>query len=174
MNWRATLTAPAPTAPSSSMIPKQRRRSAPRLFRDRVVHRPVNVIRADLRAQIHLRQLRQPPRRRASHRALDRAQYFADAIATSSNATSRPSFPAVDHDILKAILWRHIAGRRRALADGANHRQRPGDPGRPIPAALVRRRRPAGGDSPAWPAIGNQTSQFWANVYLNPLRSHFR
>ncbi len=81
-------------------------------------------------------------------------------------------FPAIDHAILRQILFRHIAcpdtrwlidqiidGGGGILNDQYRLRYFPNDD-----LFAVNRARGL--------PIGNQTSQFWANVYLNPL-DHF-
>jgi retron-type reverse transcriptase len=109
---------------------------------------------------------------KGSHRALDRAQSFARRYRYVLKCDIETFFPAIDHTILRQILWRHIACQDARwlmeqiinsgsgiLSDQYRQRWFPGDD---LLAALRPRGLP----------IGNQTSQFWANVYLNPL-DHF-
>lgn len=136
-------------------------------FRDRVVHHS-------------LTQIVEPifERRFAPHSYASRAGFGTHrALAAASAACARfpfvlqcdirKYFPSIDHAILKDLLARVIkcgptldlAGR---IIDGSNP-QEPADfyfPGDELFTPYARRR--------GLP-LGNQTSQFFANVYLNPL-----
>jgi retron-type reverse transcriptase len=151
--------------------PKKRKISAAP-FRDRVVHHALcNVIEPFYeRKFIHDSYANRVGK--GTHRALDRAQTFARRYRYVLKADIETFFPAIDHDILRLILQRHIAcadtrwlmnqiidSGQGILADEYRLRWFPGDD---LMAALRLRGLP----------IGNQTSQFWANVYLNPL-DHF-
>ncbi len=109
---------------------------------------------------------------KGTHRALDRAQHFARRYRYVLQVDMRQFFPSIDHAILRALLARKIHDPDvlwlidRILESGAEiHRDDydmiyfPGDD-------LFAVNRPRG------LPIGNLTSQFWANVYLNPL-DHF-
>lgn len=82
-------------------------------------------------------------------------------------------FPSIDHDVLKALLRRHIKDRQvlalldviidtAPVPDEAGLRHFPGDD---LLTPLTRRR--------GMP-IGNLTSQFLANLYLDPLDQHIK
>ncbi len=151
--------------------PKKRKISAAP-FRDRVVHHALcNVIEPIYEPRFVYDSYANRVGK-GTHRALDRAQAFARRYRYVFKADIETFFPAIDHAILKSILWRHIAcpDTRRLmetiidsgqgiLADQYRLRWFPGDD-------LLSAVRPRG------LPIGNQTSQFWANVYLNPL-DHF-
>ena len=106
---------------------------------------------------------------KGTHAAVDRCQEFARRYRYVLKADIRKFFPSIDHEILKAalrkikdhdVLW--LAG---LIIDHANPQERvlqwfPGDD---LFTPLERQR--------GLP-IGNQTSQFFANVYLDAL-DHF-
>jgi len=109
---------------------------------------------------------------KGTHRALDRAQAYARRFRYVLQCDVEGFFPAIDHQILRAALARKIAAPDalwlvdRILDSGVGvlageYRLRyfPGD-------SLLDALRPRG------LPIGNLTSQFWANCYLNPF-DHF-
>jgi retron-type reverse transcriptase len=109
---------------------------------------------------------------KGTHRALDRAQAFARRFRYMLQIDVEQFFPAVDHQILRQTLARKIddpdtlwlidqilVSGIGVLADEYRMRYFPGDD-------LLASIRPRG------LPIGNLTSQFWANVYLNPF-DHF-
>ncbi len=109
---------------------------------------------------------------KGTHRALDRCQQFARRYRYVLQCDIRQFFPSIDHAILRNILCRKIEDPDvlwlidQILESGQNvHRHEyemvyyPGD-------NLLASLRPRG------LPIGNLTSQFWANVYLNPF-DHF-
>jgi retron-type reverse transcriptase len=151
--------------------PKQRKISAAP-FRDRVVHHALCNVIEPIYERKFIYDSYANRLGKGTHRALDRAQSYVRRYRYVFKADVETFFPAIDHAVLKAILWRHIAGDntrwlmaqiidsgRGILADQYRMRWFPGDD-------LLAAARPRG------LPIGNQTSQFWANVYLNPL-DHF-
>jgi RNA-directed DNA polymerase len=109
---------------------------------------------------------------KGTHRALDRAQQFARRYPYVLACDLRQFFPSIDHAILREQLSRKIADAAvlwlidRILASGAGVLNEAYDliyfPGDDLFAANRPRGLP----------IGNLTSQFWANVYLNSF-DHF-
>jgi hypothetical protein len=109
---------------------------------------------------------------KGTHRALDRAQAFARRYPYLLQCDLRQFFPSIDHAILRASLQRKIDDpgvlwlAERILESGVGVLSEAYDmlyfPGDDLLAALRPRGLP----------IGNLTSQFWANVYLNPF-DHF-
>ena len=108
---------------------------------------------------------------KGTHRALDRCQQFARRYRYALQCDVEQFFPAIDHAILRRVLarklrdpdvlWlvdRILESGVGVLAEAYAMRYFPGDD---LFAALRPRGLP----------IGNLTSQFWANVYLNPVRS---
>ncbi len=138
-------------------------------FRDRVVHHALcNVIEPIFERKFiydsYANRLR-----KGTHRALDRAQEFARRYRYVFQGDIVQFFPSIDHAILRRILARAIADDDtlwlidQILASGADvHTEQyvmqwfPGDD-------LFTINRPRG------LPIGNLTSQFWANLYLNEL-----
>jgi hypothetical protein len=96
-------------------------------------------------------------------------QHFARGHRYALQLDVQQFFPAIDHAILRGLLARHVADQRilaltdLILAGGASllrsEYQMVYFPDDDLFAAARPRGLP----------IGNQTSQFWANVYLHPL-----
>jgi retron-type reverse transcriptase len=138
-------------------------------FRDRVVHHALCALLEPIweRRFIHDSYASRPGK--GTHAALDRAQHFARGHRYALQLDVQQFFPSIDHAILRDLLAHHIADERimwlidQILAGGADTLRDtyqmvyfPGDD-------LFAYNRPRG------LPIGNQTSQFWANVYLHPL-----
>jgi retron-type reverse transcriptase len=138
-------------------------------FRDRVVHHALcNVIEPIFeRRFIHDSYANR--KGKGTHKALDRAQQLARHYRYALPCDVRQFFPAIDHAVLRGILGRVIACRDtmaligKILASGEGVLAEAYDmvyfPGDNLLAAARPRGLP----------IGNLTSQFWANVYLNEL-----
>ncbi|MFZ5903221.1 MAG: reverse transcriptase domain-containing protein [Chloroflexota bacterium] len=138
-------------------------------FRDRVVHHAlVNVIGPPLERQFIFDSYANQVGK-GTHRALDRCTYFLRRYEYVFPCDVTQFFPSIDHAILRGILARKIADERALnlidqilasgegiLADEYDMVWFPGD-------NLFALQRPRG------LPIGNLTSQFWANVYLNEL-----
>ena len=141
-------------------------------FRDRVVHHALcNLIEPGFErsfiADSYANRVG-----KGTHRALNRAQTFARRYRYVLPCDVAQFFPAIDHAILKEILARKItepailglidrilASGEGVLAEAYEMRWFPGDD-------LLAATRPRG------LPIGNLTSQFWANCYLNSF-DHF-
>ncbi len=136
-------------------------------FRDRVVHHAlVNVVEPIWEARfVHDTYANRLGK--GTHRALDRCQQYARRWRYVLQCDLKQYFPSIDHALLRAELARlirdeavlelcdHIlASSVGVLAEEYEMRWFPGDN---LLAALRPRGLP----------IGNLTSQFWANVYLN-------
>jgi RNA-directed DNA polymerase len=159
---------PSPYRHFRITYPKPRRVSAA-LFRDRVVHHAlVRQIEPIFEARfIHDSYACRVGR--GTHAALDRCQEFTRRYRYVLQCDVVQFFPAVDHAILRDILFRYIADERTRwlinliLDSGAGVLRDEYDvvyfPGDDLLAALRPRGLP----------IGNLTSQFWANCYLNEL-----
>lgn len=148
--------------------PKRRKISAAP-FRDRVVHHALmNIIGPMLeRKFIHDSYANQVGK--GTHTALDRCTYFMRRYDYVLPCDVKQFFPSVDHEILKAVLSKTIQDERAmnlakkiiASGEGVLNEEYAmtyfkGD-------TLFAVHRPRG------LPIGNLTSQFWANVYLNEL-----
>lgn len=151
--------------------PKKRKISAAP-FRDRVVHHALCNVIEPLYERKFIYDSYANRVGKGTHRALDRAQTFARRYRYVLKCDIETFFPAIDHEILRQTLFRHITcpdtrwlinqiidSGAGLLADQYRLRWFPGDD-------LLAASRPRG------LPIGNQTSQFWANVYLNSL-DHF-
>jgi RNA-directed DNA polymerase len=142
-------------------------------FADRVVHHALTNV---LEPRFERRFIANSYANRAGkgiHQALDRATHFARRYPYVLRCDIVQFFPSVDHAALRRILARVardddvlalcdliLAGGAHELTDQYTLVLYPGDdPADPEQAAARPRGLP----------IGNQTSQFWANCYLNPL-----
>jgi hypothetical protein len=138
-------------------------------FRDRVVHHALCQVIEPLFERRFSRDSYACRKGKGTHAALNRAQAFARRYPYVLKCDIEHFFPSIDHAILLAGLGRVIADRQalwlceQILSSGAGiHRDQytprlfPGDD-------LFDLLRPVG------LPIGNLTSQFWANVYLDPL-----
>lgn len=151
--------------------PKQRKISAA-AFRDRVVHHALcNLIEPVFDCRF-IPDTYANRTGKGTHAAIDRLQTFARQYRYVLRCDVRQFFPSIDHAIMRGILADviHDDGVMwlcdQILASGADVLRDEYDmvwfPGDDLWAALRPRGLP----------IGNLTSQFWANVYLNPF-DHF-
>ena len=151
--------------------PKRRRISAAP-FRDRVVHHALYAVTGPLFERSFIDQSYANRIGKGTHRALNQAQIFLRRFTWVLPLDVRQFFPSIDHQILLAniarVIWdepvlelcrRIIQGGQGILSDEYTPVCFSGDD-------LLALLRPRG------LPIGNLTSQFWANVYLNPL-DHF-
>ncbi|MEW5718074.1 MAG: reverse transcriptase domain-containing protein [Chloroflexota bacterium] len=148
--------------------PKVRKISAAP-FRDRVVHHALCQIIEPIFERRFIFDSYACRIGKGTHRALDRAQEFAREHRYALKCDIRQCFPSIDHAILRDLLARPLAdpdvlwlidqilnSGASALTDVYEMQWYPGDD-------LFAAARPRG------LPIGNLTSQFWANVYLNEL-----
>lgn len=165
---RARTYRPGPYTHFTIHEPKRRKISAAP-FRDRVVHHALcNVIEPLFEARfIHDSYANRVGK--GTHRALDRLQEFARRYRYVLRLDVVQHFPSLDHAILRSaiaevvqdadVLWLMdaiLASGAGVLADQYDMVYFPGDD---LFAALRPRGLP----------IGNLTSQFWSNVYMNAL-----
>ena len=139
-------------------------------FRDRVVHHALCAVVEPLFERGFIYDSYANRRGKGSHRAVARYEQYRDGFTHVLRCDIHRFFPSIDHEILKRDLRRRICCARTLalmdlIVDGSNaqepvHRYFPGDD---LFAPFARRR--------GLP-IGNLTSQFLANVYLDPL-DHF-
>lgn len=141
-------------------------------FRDRVVHHALcNVIEPIFERRFIFDSYANRVGK-GTHRALERCTCFARRYRYALPCDVRQFFPSVDHTILRGILARYLADPDvmwlvdRILESGVGVLSEEYEmvwfPGDDLLAAARPRGLP----------IGNLTSQFWANCYLNPL-DHF-
>jgi hypothetical protein len=118
-------------------------------FRDRVVHHAIVRVLTPIYEQVYISDSYATRPNKGTHRAILRAQHFLRGYSWYLKTDIEKYFDRVDHEILVALLKRKI--KDRALIDLLDRivRNAP-EPGKGLP-------------------IGNLTSQFLANVYLDPL-----
>jgi retron-type reverse transcriptase len=159
---------PGPYTSFTIHDPKRRRISAAP-FRDRVVHHALCNIIEPIFERTFIGDSYANRIGKGTHAALDRAQHFARRHPYVLQCDVEQFFPSVDLAILRGILARKLAdpqvmglvdrildGGAGVLRDEYEMVYFPGDD-------LFAVERPRG------LPIGNLTSQFWANVYLNEL-----
>lgn len=144
--------------------PKERMISAAP-FRDRVVHHALCNIIEPLFEQTFLYDSYANRKGKGTHKAIERYQHFAKQYEYVLKCDIRKFFPSIDHAVLKQEIRRKIYCRDTLwLVDTIIDNSNPQDehlinfPGDDLFTAIERRK--------GLP-IGNLTSQFWANVYLN-------
>lgn len=145
--------------------PKERLVSAAP-FRDRVVHHALCAVVEPIFQAGFIGNSFANQMGKGTHRAIETYERYRDRYAHVLRADIFRYFPAIDHAILKAEFRRRIAcsqtlGLMDMIVDGSNA-QEPVDlyfPGDSLFAPFERRR--------GLP-IGNLTSQFCANLYLDP------
>ncbi len=139
-------------------------------FRDRVVHHAVVAVIEPAFERRFIHHSYACRAGKGTHAALAQFRRWAAATGVMLKLDIRKYFPTIDHEILKALLRKGVGDARvLALCDriiDASNPQEPAVqhfPGDDLLTPLSRRR--------GLP-IGNLTSQFFANVYLDPL-DHF-
>jgi hypothetical protein len=139
-------------------------------FRDRVVHHALCAVIEPIFERGFIFDSYANRRGKGTHRAVDRYEAYRHRFAHVLRCDIYRYFPAIDHQVLKGDIRRRIACERTLwLIDtiiDASNRQEPVDlyyPGDDLLTPFERRR--------GLP-IGNLTSQFFANVYLDGL-DHF-
>jgi RNA-directed DNA polymerase len=139
-------------------------------YRDRIVHHALTGMLEPIFEPTFISDSYACRKGKGTHAAADRCQQFARRFRYVFKADIRKFFPSLDHEILKHQIARKIKDKNvlwlaGLIIDSSNPQEEvqhyfPGDdlfkPGK--------RRRGI--------PIGNQTSQFFANVYLDPL-DHF-
>ena len=134
-------------------------------FRDRVVHQALHAVCEPLFERGFIHDSYANRKGRGTHRAVCRYESFRERFRHVLRCDIYRYFPSIDHEILKRDLRRRIACRRTLdladlIVDGSNP-QEPAHlwfPGDDLLTPIERRR--------GLP-IGNLTSQFFANLYLD-------
>ncbi len=139
-------------------------------FRDRVVHHAVCAVVEPLFERGFIADSYANRQGKGSHRAVARFEQYRDRFGQVLRCDIYRFFPSIDHAVLKADLRRRIACRDTLalldrIVDGSNPQEAVNAyfPGDDLFTPFERRR--------GLP-IGNLTSQFFANVYLDAL-DHF-
>jgi retron-type reverse transcriptase len=148
--------------------PKRRKISAAP-FRDRVVHHALCNILVPIFERKFIYDSYANRVGKGTHAALDRCTYFMRRYPYVLPCDIQQFFPAIDHEILKSRLAAVIGDTQVLRLCGKII-----DSGKGILDSEYRPRFFPGDDlfaslRPRGLPIGNLTSQFWANVYLNPL-----
>ncbi len=139
-------------------------------FRDRVVHHALTGVLDPIFDRSFIVDSYACRRGKGTHAAVNRCQQFARRHGYVLKADVRKYFPSIDHEILKTLITRKIKDLDVLWLVGL----------------IIDRSNPQGpvlmwfpGDDLFTPTerrrglpLGNQTSQFFANVYLDPL-DHF-
>jgi len=149
--------------------PKERQISAAP-YRDRVVHHTLVQALEPIFEKVFIFDSYACRRGKGTHAAVTRCQYFTRRYKYVLKADIQKFFPSMDHEILKALIVRKIKDQElqwliNLIIDNSNKQEEvcnyfPKDD-------LFTPIQPRIGIP-----IGNQTSQFFSNVYLNPL-DHF-
>lgn len=136
-------------------------------FRDRVVHHALCNILEPIFERSFIVDLYSNRSGKGQHLAVKRAQYFARSFPYVLKCDIKKYFPSIDHGIMKGLLRKKIKCRDTLwladlILDRSNLQESVPDyfPGDELFTPVARRK--------GLP-IGNQTSQFFANIYLNPL-----
>ena len=139
-------------------------------FRDRVVHHALMNIIGPLLERSFIFDSYANRIGKGTHKAIRRYQHFSRRFNYALKCDIKKFFPSIDHEILKKLIARKIGCRRtlwliEMIIDNSNEQQPVMDyfPSDDLFTPIVRRK--------GLP-IGNLTSQFFANYYLNPL-DHF-
>lgn len=134
-------------------------------YRDRVVHHALCNIIEPLFERTFIFDSYANRKGKGTHRAIRRYQYYAQRYPYVLKCDIRKFFPSIDHHILKQELARKIKCKQtRWLMDLIVDHSNPQEthlqwfPGDSLFSPVERRK--------GLP-IGNLTSQFWGNVYLN-------
>lgn len=140
-------------------------------FRDRVVHHALCNVIEPLFERTFVSGSFANRKGKGTHRALARAQQLSRRHGYVLQCDVKQCFPSIDHAVLRAIIATKIDDARvmalvdRVLASGEGIHEEVYEPVF-FPGDDLSVLRPRG------LPIGNLTSQFWANVYLNPF-DHF-
>ncbi len=141
-------------------------------FKDRVIHHALCNITEPLFERSFIDDSFANRKGKGTHKALDRCQQFARKFRFALQCDIKQFFPSIDHEILKSILASKIYDANvseiidKILHSGKDALDEMYDmvyfPGDDLFSVYRARGLP----------IGNLTSQFWANVYLNSF-DHF-
>lgn len=148
--------------------PKRRKISAS-LFRDRVVHHALCNIIEPIYERKFIFDSYANRNGKGTHKALDRCTHYMRRYKYVLQYDIQQFFPAIDHEILKSILAKTIACEptlalcNKIIDSGIGVLSEEYDMCYFPDDDLFATERPRG------LPIGNLTSQFWANVYMNEL-----
>ena len=140
-------------------------------FRDRVVHHALCRVIEPFFDRRFIYDSYACRKGKGTHAAVDRAQSFSARYPYVLKCDIEHFFPRMDHEVLYGQFTRVLADSRtlrlcRLILKSGAHIHQDVEPAYFMGDDLFSTLRPRG------LPIGNLTSQFWANVYLNPL-DHF-
>ncbi|MSR59927.1 MAG: RNA-dependent DNA polymerase [Planctomycetaceae bacterium] len=149
--------------------PKERLISAAP-YRDRIVHHALTSLLDPIYEPAFIHDSYACRQGKGTHAAVARCQEFARHFAYVLKADIRKFFPSMDHEILKSSITRKIKDPDvlRLVAQIIDH----SNPQEPVSHWFPGDDLFTPGERRRGIPIGNQTSQFFANVYLDPL-DHF-
>ena len=149
--------------------PKQRLISAAP-YRDRVVHHALTGVLEPIFERSFIFDSYACRKGRGTHAAVARCQHYAQHFRYVLKADIRKFFPSVDHAILKQLIARKIKDPNLLWLVGLILEH--SNPQEPVLQWFPGDDLFTPGERRRGIPIGNQTSQFFANVYLDPL-DHF-
>ncbi len=166
---RAGTYRPGPYRSFAITDPKPRRISAAP-FADRVVHHAVVNVIEPLFERRFIKDSYANRITKGIHAALDRCTFFARRYRYALRCDIVQFFPSVDHLVLKRLLWPVVRDPQvmalcEQIIDGGAHELTD----QYTLVTFPQDRYGAEAYRARGLPIGNQTSQFWANCYLNPL-----
>jgi retron-type reverse transcriptase len=141
-------------------------------FRDRVVHHALCNLIEPIFERSFIKDSYANRIGKGTHKALDRAQSFARRFKYVLTCDVRQFFPSIDHEILLDILKQKLPANKnlwliqKIMRSGVGVLREEYDMTYFAGDDMFSVNRPRG------LPIGNLTSQFWANCYLNPF-DHF-
>lgn len=161
-------------------------------FRDRVVHHALCNLIEPIFEKSFIFDSYANRVGKGTHKAIDRAQQFARRYKFVLTCDIRQYFPSIDHEILKSILYRKLQFAAPDKTPYCKLQFAPPDNLKIVVLPLIQKILQSGagvlqeeynmvyftGDDlfaihrPRGLPIGNLTSQFWANCYLDPF-DHF-
>lgn len=141
-------------------------------FRDRVVHHALMNIIEPLLAAGFIYDSYANRRKKGTHKAIRRYQEFLNKYEFVIKCDIKNYFPSIDHEILKSLIRKRIDCKETLqlidmIVDMSNPQKESYDyfPGDTLFTPFERRK--------GLP-LGNLTSQFFANYYLNPLDHYIK
>jgi len=138
-------------------------------FRDRVVHHALCNIIEPIFERTFIGDSYANRLKKGTHAALDRAQGFAKSYAYVLQCDLRQCFPSIDHQIMRGILAGKIHDEDTLWLCGQILKSGEGVLEDEYEMVYFARDDLFAANRPRGLPIGNLTSQFWANCYLNEL-----
>jgi retron-type reverse transcriptase len=141
-------------------------------YRDRVVHHALCNVIEPVFEKSFIFDSYANRKNKGTHKAIMRYQHFARKYKYVLKADIKKYFPSIDHEILKKVIRRKISCSDTLrlidmIIDNSNKQEAVCDlfPGDDLFTAVERKKGIP---------IGNLTSQFFANIYLNPFDHYIK